>query len=69
MVFLDIRGGIGGGGGEFDNKELEFVDKWWIFIEFNMSDDVIRTFWAKICPWSRLFRSGWNVIIRFGFFV
>ncbi len=63
MLFFDIRGGIGGGGGDFDGNDSQLVDKWWIFIEFNISDDLIGTCWARIWLW--LCKSGWKVIIRF----
>jgi hypothetical protein len=63
-----IRGGIGGGG-ESDDNVSELVDKWSIFIEFDISDDLIGTCWATICPWSLLAKSGWKVIIRLVVFV
>jgi hypothetical protein len=69
MVVFAIRGGIGGGGGEWDDNVSEFVDKWWIFIEFDISDDLIGTCWATICPWSLLIKSGWKVMMRFGVFI
>ncbi|CAF5003917.1 unnamed protein product, partial [Rotaria sp. Silwood1] len=44
-IFADIRGGIGGDEGEFDDKVAEFI-----LIEFNISGDLIGNYWTKICP-------------------